>query len=112
MKIVKKGPIPGSLNEGWEFGGIAKKIRLKHDHQTLTYGFMQLVDMVQPGGATTTFTMTNFSPASMHFHNQKMHFYLFFNGCWAFPSFYRFLEKFMLNCTALCETSFTSTLLE
>ena len=47
--------------------GVLHKIRLKGDHQTLTYGFMQLVDMVQPGGATTTFTMTNLSPASMHF---------------------------------------------
>ena len=31
------------------------------------------------------------------FHNKKMHFYLFFNGCWAFPSFYRFLENSCLT---------------
>ena len=36
------------------------KIRLEGDHQTLTSDLMQLVDAIQPGGATMTSTMTFF----------------------------------------------------
>ena len=38
------------------------KTRLEGDHQSLTFSLMQLVDTMQPGGATTTSTTTNFSP--------------------------------------------------
>ena len=42
--------------------GLVHKTRLKGDHQSLTFGVMQLVDMMQSGGATTISKTTNFSP--------------------------------------------------
>ena len=47
-KSSKKGQFPGSVNKSWEFGWRA--FRLEGDHQTLTFGFMQLFDTKQPWG--------------------------------------------------------------
>ena len=38
--------------------GVLHKIKLGGDHQILTFGFMQLFDMMQPGGAMMTSTTT------------------------------------------------------
>ena len=50
MKIVKRArfQVPKI-----KFGnlGVMHKIRLEGDHQTLTIGVVQLVDVMQPGGA-------------------------------------------------------------
>ena len=38
------------------------KTKIEGDHQTLSFGFMQLFNMMHAEGATTTSTNTNFSP--------------------------------------------------
>ena len=42
--------------------GVMHKTRIEGALQTFTFGIMQLVDTMQPGGATTTSKTTKFSP--------------------------------------------------
>ena len=50
MKIVKRAHFQvGKIKAGNL--GVMHKISLEGDHQALTFGVMQLVDAMQPGGA-------------------------------------------------------------
>ena len=40
--------------------GVMHKTRIEGDHQTFTYGFMQLFNTMHLGGAMMTFRTTNF----------------------------------------------------
>ena len=41
---------------------VMPKTKIEGDHQILSFGFMQLFNMMHAEGATTTSTNTNFSP--------------------------------------------------
>ena len=60
-------------------------LRLEEDHQTLTFGVMQLFGTMQPGGPTTTSMTTNFSPQQLEKFCVKISKFLFCFHCEARP---------------------------